>query len=91
MHDGQVDRIDQRNAHDHEVGPRTAPADNGAFAAVFAQLAVELHDARSVDETVQAVVEFALQALNCDYAGVALRTQGRPEVPAVTDPTVAVI
>ncbi len=58
----------------------------------FSQLALEMHEAESMDETVQAVVEFALQALNCDYAGVALRTaRGHPEVPAVTDPTVAEI
>src|SRR5688572_26219531 len=51
-----------------------------------------MHEAEGVDETVQAVVDFALQALNCDYAGVALHTAGgRPEVPAVTDPTVAEI
>lgn len=38
------------------------------------------------------VVEFALQALNCQYAGVALYTSGgRPEVPAATHPTVAEI
>jgi hypothetical protein len=38
------------------------------------------------------VVDFALQALSCDYAGVALRAAGgRPEVPAVTDPVVAEI
>ncbi len=31
----------------------------------FARLAIELHDAPGVEETVEAVVEFALQALNC--------------------------
>ncbi|MFF1820722.1 GAF and ANTAR domain-containing protein [Kribbella sp. NPDC058245] len=56
----------------------------------FAQLAVELHDSDGVDETVQAVVEFALQALDCSHAGVALVTRGgRLEIPAVTDPVVA--
>ncbi|WP_425553328.1 GAF and ANTAR domain-containing protein [Kribbella hippodromi] len=56
----------------------------------FARLAVELHDAPGVEETVDAVVEFALQALNCTYAGVAFSARGsRPEVVAVTDPVVA--
>jgi GAF domain-containing protein len=56
----------------------------------FARLAVELHDAPGVEETVDAVVQFALQALNCSYAGVALYTRNsRPEIAAVTDPVVA--
>ncbi|WP_405072275.1 GAF and ANTAR domain-containing protein [Kribbella sp. NBC_01510] len=51
-----------------------------------------MHEADGVDETVDAVVQFALQALNCSYAGVALYTRGgQPEVPAVTDPVVAEI
>ncbi|MEV6411462.1 GAF and ANTAR domain-containing protein [Kribbella sp. NPDC051718] len=55
----------------------------------FARLAIELHDAPSVEETVDAVVQFALQALNCMYAGVILSTRGQqPEVAAVTDPVV---
>ncbi|MEV8378423.1 GAF and ANTAR domain-containing protein [Kribbella sp. NPDC056861] len=55
----------------------------------FAQLAVELHDAPGVEETVDAVVQFALQALNCMYAGIALYVRGsRPEVAASTDPVV---
>ncbi|MEV0284047.1 MULTISPECIES: GAF and ANTAR domain-containing protein [unclassified Kribbella] len=56
----------------------------------FARLAIELHDAPGVEETVDAVVQFALQALSCTYAGVALYSRGsRPEVAAVTDPVVA--
>src|SRR4051812_35053738 len=56
----------------------------------FATLAIELHDSDGVEETVEAVVQFALQALNCSFAGVALTTRGRrPEIPAVTDPVVA--
>ncbi|MEU4194201.1 GAF and ANTAR domain-containing protein [Kribbella sp. NPDC026611] len=59
-------------------------------ATAFALLAIELHDAPSVEETVDAVVQFALQALNCTYAGVALHTRGaRSEIAAVTDPVVA--
>src|SRR5947208_8929213 len=65
------------------------PNQNGA-ASAFALLAVELHDAPGVEETVDAVVQFALQALNCTYAGVAFAARGaRPEVAAVTDPVVA--
>ncbi|WP_329006212.1 GAF and ANTAR domain-containing protein [Kribbella sp. NBC_00709] len=49
-----------------------------------------MHDAGGVEETVQAVVEFALHAVGCQYAGVALYAKGgNPEVPAATDPTVA--
>lgn len=56
----------------------------------FAHLAIELHDAPGVEETIDAVVQFALQALSCTYAGVALYARGsQPEVAAVTDPVVA--
>ncbi|MEV0803266.1 MULTISPECIES: GAF and ANTAR domain-containing protein [unclassified Kribbella] len=59
-------------------------------AMAFARLAVELHDASGVDETVDAVVQFALHALNCTYAGVALYSRGsQAEIAAVTDPVVA--
>nr|WP_238332249.1 GAF and ANTAR domain-containing protein [Kribbella jejuensis] len=51
-----------------------------------------MHEAEGVEETIQAVVEFAIQALNCAYAGVALRHRGGGlEIPAVTDPVVAEI
>jgi GAF domain-containing protein len=63
-----------------------------AQADMFARLAVEMHAAAGVEETVDAVVEFALQALDCSHAGVALYTRGgQPEIPAVTDPVVAEI
>jgi cell division ATPase FtsA len=56
---------------------------------VFAALAVELHDAPGVEETVEAVVEFALQAEGCAYAGVALAVRGgRAQIAAVTDPVI---
>ncbi|TDW90466.1 GAF domain-containing protein [Kribbella pratensis] len=55
----------------------------------FARLAIELHDAPGVEETIDAVVQFALQAVNCTYAGVALYTRGsRAEIAAVTDQVV---
>jgi GAF domain-containing protein len=66
------------------------PAGAGA-ADAFARLAVELHGAGGLDETVGAVVQFALQALDCSHAGVALYSHGRPEVPAATDPLVCEI
>jgi GAF domain-containing protein len=65
-----------------------APLDADAFA----RLALELHDADGFDETVEAVVQFALQAENCAYAGVALATAGGGvEIGAVTDPVVEAI
>ena len=65
-------------------------SDLSASADTFARLAIELHDAPGVEETVDAVVQFALQALSCTYAGIALYTRGsRPEVAAVTDSVVA--
>jgi GAF domain-containing protein len=61
----------------------------GDSATAFARLAVDLHEAGGVEETVDAVVQFALQALDCTYAGVALSTRGsRAEIAAVTDPVV---
>ncbi|MFI5735284.1 GAF and ANTAR domain-containing protein [Kribbella sp. NPDC051587] len=64
-----------------------------ASAEQFAQLAVDLHRTGGVEETIEAVVEFALQALNCSHAGVALASnRGRKlEIPAVTHPVVAEI
>lgn len=63
--------------------------DLAASADTFARLAIELHDAPGVEETIEAVVQFAQQALNCTYAGVALYTRGsRAEIAAVTDPVV---
>jgi GAF domain-containing protein len=50
---------------------------------------VELHATDGVEETVEAVVQLALQALGCSHAGVALITRSGPEVPAATDPLVA--
>ncbi|WP_132193868.1 MULTISPECIES: GAF and ANTAR domain-containing protein [Kribbella] len=60
-----------------------------AAADAFARLAVELHDVGGVEETVEAVVQFALRALQCSYAGVLIATGRRPEVLASTHPRVA--
>jgi GAF domain-containing protein len=81
----------RRISEDEPVEPSawTAP---GQDADGFSRLALEMHEAEGVEETVQAVVDFALQALNCEYAGVALHAAGgKPEVPAATDATVAEI
>ncbi|MEV0288672.1 MULTISPECIES: GAF and ANTAR domain-containing protein [unclassified Kribbella] len=64
----------------------------GASADAFGRLAMELHDVDGVEETVEAVVQFALHALGCTYAGVVLVARGRrPEVLALTDPLVATL
>jgi GAF domain-containing protein len=70
--------------------PAVTSAD-GTVADMFARLALDLHGTDGIEETVQAVVDFALQALHCSHAGVALAVRGRPEVPAVTDPVVGEI
>src|SRR5690242_12366863 len=58
----------------------------------FAQLALDLHGSGGMDETVDAVVQFALQALDCSHAGVALIVRnGKLQIPATTDPVVAEI
>lgn len=58
-------------------------------AEVFARLAVDLHEVGGVDETVDAVVQFALQAVRCDYAAVVLIAGQRPEIMAMTDDKLA--
>jgi GAF domain-containing protein len=90
-----MDHAGQRGSRD-EVPRKTAAVklDPGSETAadVFARLALELHDTSGLDETVDAVVQFALQALGCSHAGVALAgRRRRPEVPAATHPVVAEI
>jgi GAF domain-containing protein len=63
--------------------------DHVTAADTFARLAVDMHAAGGVEETVETIVQFALQALNCSFAGIALSTRSGPEIPAVTDPVVA--
>ncbi|QNE22697.1 GAF and ANTAR domain-containing protein [Kribbella qitaiheensis] len=63
-----------------------------SVADVFARLATELHDSDGVDETVDAVVEFAVRALSCSHAGVVFVARGgRPEIAAVSDPAIRTI
>ncbi|MFK4084786.1 GAF and ANTAR domain-containing protein [Kribbella sp. NPDC020789] len=54
-------------------------------AEAFGRLAVELHDVESVEETVEAVVQFALHAVPCTSASIVMIERRRPEVVAVTD------
>jgi GAF domain-containing protein len=59
-------------------------------AAEFADLAVRLHDEPTVVETLDLVVQYALQAVDCQYAGVTLIHGGQQvETAAATDPLVA--
>jgi hypothetical protein len=93
---GYMDHTDQRGAHIDGVPSRAAMTASGLHGAtqadIFSQLAVEMHAADGVEQTVDAVVQFALRALDCSYAGIAQHTKGdRPEIPAVTDPVVAEI
>lgn len=56
----------------------------------FAQLALSLHEVSSLAETVDRVLEFAVSALDCAYAGVILVHDGnRVETVAATHPLVA--
>lgn len=62
-----------------------APGD----AEALAQLAIDLHDEPSVTKTVDMVLEYALRALDCEYAGVVFLHGGsRVETAAATDPLV---
>ena len=94
MHHMGVERINEAGATGTDVylgSDAFNPAELSA-ADVFAQLATELHDSDGVEQTVDAVVEFALRALSCDYAGVVFVARGgRPEIAAVTDPAVATV
>ena len=55
----------------------------------FAELAVRLHEEPTVVETVELVVQYALKAVDCQYAGVMLvRGDKMVETAAATDPLV---
>lgn len=56
----------------------------------FAELALDLHEVGSFDETVDKVLEFAVKALACAYAGVILvHDKDQVETVAATHPLVA--
>lgn len=56
----------------------------------FAQLAISLHDEPTLEETVDRVLDFALKAVDCTYAGVIFVHRNKSvETFAATDPLVA--
>ncbi|WP_310962370.1 GAF and ANTAR domain-containing protein [Nocardioides terrisoli] len=56
----------------------------------FAQMALDLHGEESVHETVDRVLQYALKAVHCGYAGVVFVHNGqRIETAAATDSLVA--
>ena len=60
-----------------------------AAAEEFAELAVRLHEEPSIVETVDLVVQYALKAVDCQYAGVMfVRGDKMVETAAATDPLV---
>jgi len=72
--------------------PSGFATDDPRVAERFAQLAVELHHRPGLADTAEAVVNFALQALGCRYAGIALAARGHhTEIGAVTDVVVQTV
>ena len=58
----------------------------------LADLAIALHDEPSVDETVERVLEYALKAVDCEYAGVIfVHGRRRVETAAATDPLIEML
>jgi GAF domain-containing protein len=56
----------------------------------FASMALSLHDEPTLDETVDRVLEYAMKAVVCAYAGVIfVHKRSRVETVAATDPIVA--
>ncbi|MGW1345734.1 GAF and ANTAR domain-containing protein [Kribbella sp. NPDC002412] len=66
-------------------------ADGHRAAEVFARLAQELYEVGGIEETVESVVQFALQAVQCRYAAVLLVGGRQPQVLTSTDPRVAAL
>jgi GAF domain-containing protein len=63
--------------------------DDSATAEAFARLAQELHGEHGVTETVEAVLQFALGAVGCGYAGLVLAGgSGMLRTAAATDPLI---
>jgi GAF domain-containing protein len=60
------------------------------FAEELAQMAVSLHDEPTLEETIDRVLEYALKAVDCAYAGVIfVHAKSRVETVASTSPIVA--
>lgn len=95
MHYGLVESADHASGAEVDrpwkADASTIDPVSEATADRFAQLALELHSSQGAEETIEELVHFALQALNCSHAGVALAASGKPEIPAVTEPVVAEI
>jgi GAF domain-containing protein len=53
----------------------------------FARLAMQLHETRGVEETVEAVLAFALHALGCTHSGIVLKQRSEPWT-VTSDPVV---
>ncbi len=71
--------------------PEYLPADRAALTSAedLAQLAIALHDEPTVTDTVDKVLAFGLDALNCDYAGVIfVRPKAQVETAAATNPII---
>jgi GAF domain-containing protein len=67
----------------------TAPVEDSGSAEDLAQLAIALHDEPTVTDTVDRVLEYAVAALDCDYAGVIfVHAKKRVETAAATDPLI---
>ena len=63
--------------------------DGNQFAEELAELALSLHDLSSFSDTVDRVLEFAVKAMSCAYAGVLVVRDGTPHTVATTHPLVA--
>jgi GAF domain-containing protein len=60
---------------------------DASLAEEFGRLAIELHGRRSLSETVDQVVQYALTAVDCEYADMMLLLQAKlVETVAATDP-----
>jgi GAF domain-containing protein len=67
---------------------RRGPLNDG-FARELARMALVLHDQPDVEQTAERFLQFALNAIDCRYAGLVLvHCGGRLETAAATDPVV---
>lgn len=71
------------------MGRGSGSAGRADWAEEFAELAIKLHDEPTVDETVDRVLQYALKAVDCQYAGVIfVHGRSRVETAAATDPLI---
>ena len=62
---------------------------NSEYAEDFARMALQLHEEQGIEQTVERVLEFALSAVGCGYAGLMLVHGGKAvETAAATDAVV---